>query len=153
MNLAEILSPSRVRLNLPARKKDDVLEALLEPLPLSEKAKSLILRMLREREKLGSTGIGKGIAIPHCRSLLLNQLVLVVGRTVRGIAFDAIDQQPVTLFFLIVAPPRDPGNRYLLMLGRIAQIVKSIRRDDKLFTIETPEGFLERLFEIEGRLK
>jgi mannitol/fructose-specific phosphotransferase system IIA component (Ntr-type) len=153
MNLSEILPPAQVVLNIPARKKDDLLEALVEPLALTPKARTLILRMLHEREKLGSTGIGKSIAVPHCRSLLLGRLSVVVGRTTKGIGFEAIDDQPVSLFFLIVAPPRDPGNQYLLTLGRIAQIARSIRRDDRLFSLETPEDFLQRLFEIERRLK
>jgi len=153
MKLSELLDVSLVIVNSKAKKREEILKELVGPLPLNEKAKSLLLRMLKEREKLGSTGIGKGIAIPHCRSLLLNQLMMTVGKTKKGIDFDAIDKKPVFLFFLIVAPPRDPGNQYLLTLGKIAQIAKIMKRDDKLFSINDPQAFLERLYEIERKIE
>ena len=87
----------------------------------------LIVSTLLKREELGSTGIGKGIAIPHCRSLAVDKLEIAVGRTTKPINFNAIDKKPVSLIFLIIAPPQDPGNQYLITLGKIDQIAKEIR--------------------------
>ena len=64
-----------------------------------------------------STGIGRGIAIPHCRSLVVNQLRVAYGRKQPGVDFNAIDGKPVTNFFLIVAPPLEVSNQYLPVTG------------------------------------
>ena len=86
--------------------------------------RALLLEMLTRREQLGSTGIGNGVAIPHGRSLAMADLKVVFARSDRGIPYDAIDGEPVHLFFLIVAPPQDPQNEYLPLLGRIADLIK-----------------------------
>ena len=80
--------------------------------------------MLKRRENLGSTGIGRGIAIPHCRSLVVNKLRVAFGRKTDGVDFKAIDEKPVHFFFLIVAPPLEVSNQYLPVLGKIAQFSK-----------------------------
>lgn len=100
------------------------------------KDKALVLEMLRRREILGSTGIGKGIAIPHGRTLAAPELSILFGRTSRGIDFDALDNKPVHLFFVIVAPPHDRSNIYLPVLGRIVEKVKESRMRQKLMKVE-----------------
>src|SRR3989449_11349911 len=82
-------------------------------LKLDDKADATLYKMLRRRETLGSTGIGQGIAIPHCRSLVVNRLRVAFGRKLDGIDFKAIDDKPVHYFFLIVAPPLEVSNQYL----------------------------------------
>jgi mannitol/fructose-specific phosphotransferase system IIA component (Ntr-type) len=151
--LAELLPPDHVRLNLEAATPEEALRELVSVLKLHEKARALILNLLTEREKLGSTGIGKGIAIPHCRSLILSKLTLAVGRFPQGVPFDALDKKPSHLFFLVAAPPRDKGNQYLLTLGAIAKVAKDMGRNDKLCTAQTPEEFLARLRELEAKGK
>lgn len=151
--LAELLLPDHIRLNLEAATPEEALRELVSILKLHEKARVLILNLLTEREKLGSTGIGKGIAIPHCRSLILSKLTLAVGRFPKGVPFDALDKKPSHLFFLVAAPPRDKGNQYLLTLGAIAKVAKDMGKNDKLCTAETPEEFLVRLRELEGKGK
>ncbi|MEW6685126.1 MAG: PTS sugar transporter subunit IIA [Candidatus Edwardsbacteria bacterium] len=148
-NLSDLVKSEFINLNLRAQTPEGVLRELVNLFELEEKARGLLLTMLKEREKLGSTGVGKGIAIPHCRSLLLPSLSLAIGRSKKGINFKALDKRPVQLFFLIVAPPQDPYNQYLLTLGKIAQIAKDISFKDSLFTAETPTDFLARLKEIE----
>ncbi len=69
-------------------------------------------------------GIGRGIAIPHCRSLVVNKLRVAFGRKKDGVDFKAIDEKPVHFFFLIVAPPLEVSNQYLPVLGKIAQFSK-----------------------------
>ena len=105
--------------------------------------------MLKRRENLGSTGIGRGIAIPHCRSLVVNQLRVAFGRKPGGVDFRAIDEQPVHNLFLIVAPPLEISNQYLPVLGKIAQFAKEADVAERLDRMESAEEFL-RLLEEKG---
>src|SRR5690606_11551633 len=113
-----------VKLDLESTTKDDVLKEMIGLLDVDEKSESILYKMLKRRENLGSTGIGKGIAIPHCRSLVVNRLRVAFGRKPAGVDFRAIDEQPVHNIFLIVAPPLEVSNQYLPVLGKIAQFSK-----------------------------
>jgi mannitol/fructose-specific phosphotransferase system IIA component (Ntr-type) len=103
--------------------------------------------MLKRRENLGSTGIGRGIAIPHCRSLVVNRLRVAFGRRPDGIDLRAIDNQPVHYFFLIVAPPLEVSNQYLPVLGKIAQFAKEPDVPQRLAALQSPDEFLRLLEE------
>jgi hypothetical protein len=92
MRLREFFTVSAVRLGLDAKSKDDVLKELIGLLGLDEKSQAILFKTLKRRENLGSTGIGKGIAIPHCRSLVVNSLRLAYGRKPRS-AVHASDQR------------------------------------------------------------
>jgi len=81
------------------------------------------LNVLFEREKLGSTGIGEGIAIPHGKITGLDQLILSFGRSAVGIDFDAMDGKPVHLFFLLIAPENSAG-QHLKTLAKISKMLK-----------------------------
>jgi mannitol/fructose-specific phosphotransferase system IIA component (Ntr-type) len=109
------------------------------------KDKGLVLEMISRRENLGSTGIGKGIAIPHGRSLAAPELTLLFARSSSGIEFDALDKQPVHLFFMIVAPPQERSNIYLPVLGKIVEKVKESRVRSKLLKLEDLEE-LKKVF-------
>jgi PTS system nitrogen regulatory IIA component len=85
----------------------------------------LILDMLMNRESLGSTGLGKGVAFPHGRSLAVKELTLLFARSTEGVEFDALDKKPTHLFFLIIAPPQDKENLYLQVLGHLVEVIKS----------------------------
>jgi PTS system nitrogen regulatory IIA component len=152
INLSGILRPEQINLNLKALSRDGILKELVGQTSLGEKAQHMLLVNLKQREELGSTGIGKGVAIPHCRSLLLNSLSLIVGRSKNGVDFDAIDKKPSRLFFLIIAPPHDPQNQYLIVLGKIAQLAKGLTSSDALFTADSPEDFIFRMAELEKKL-
>ena len=104
MELREFFSEDAIKLELEGNTKDDVLKELIALLGLDEKAEGMLYKMLKRRENLGSTGIGRGIAIPHCRSLVVNKLRVAFGRKSNGMDFKAIDEKPVNFFFLIVAP-------------------------------------------------
>jgi len=152
IKLSDILKPEQINLNLKAQSRDGILKELVGQTSLNEKAQHMLLVNLKQREELGSTGIGKGVAIPHCRSLLLNSLSLIVGRSKNGLDFDAIDKKPSRLFFLIIAPPHDPQNQYLIVLGKIAQLAKGLTSSDALYTADTPEDFILRMDELEKKL-
>ena len=102
-------------------------------------------RCKKRRENLGSTGIGRGIAIPHCRSLVVNKLRVAFGRKPAGIDFKAMDDKPVHFFFLIVAPPLEVSNQYLPVLGKIAQFGKETDVPERLSALSTPADFMQLL--------
>lgn len=106
---------------------------------------NVILNTLLEREKLGSTGIGKQVAIPHSRSLGCNELTVIFARVPEGIDFGAVDKKPVKLVFMILAPYQDKGNRYLPLLGKIVETVKDEKRRKKLIATDSFEEFLKIL--------
>lgn len=147
MQLKEFFSPDAISLQLEAEDKDGILKELIGLLQLDEKSEGMLYKMLKRRENLGSTGIGRGIAIPHCRSLVVNRLRVAFGRKPEGIDFKAIDEKPVHNFFLIVAPPLEVSNQYLPVLGKIAQFAKESDVPDRLAKLGKPEEFLELLEE------
>jgi mannitol/fructose-specific phosphotransferase system IIA component (Ntr-type) len=145
MRLRELFTADAVKLDLHARAKDDLLRELVSLLGLDKKSEATLFKTLQRRENLGSTGIGHGIAIPHCRSLVVNRLRLAYGRLRSGIDFNAIDGAPVHHFFLIVAPPLEVSNQYLPVLGKIAQFCKDPEIPKELLKIEDASEFLELL--------
>jgi mannitol/fructose-specific phosphotransferase system IIA component (Ntr-type) len=145
MKLRELLTADVVNLELASEAKDDILKELVALLAIDEKSEAILFKTLKRRENLGSTGIGKGIAIPHCRSLVVSRLRLAYGRKPLGVDFKAIDSQPVRNFFLIVAPPLEISNQYLPVLGKIAQFAKDPEVPTQLMEIDTPEEFLALL--------
>jgi len=139
--LDKLLSVDKIILDMKATNKDEALKELLEKAQLPEDKEAVVLDALKKRESIGSTGIGKGIAIPHTRSIVLDKVYLVVGRSKKGINFDALDGKPVHLFFLLCAPPQDIGTTYLVMLGKIAQIARKLTKSQEYMKIEDPEEF------------
>lgn len=147
MELKDFFDTSAISLDLKGETKDEILKELIGLLGLDEKSEGILFKMLKRRENLGSTGIGRGIAIPHCRSLVVNRLRVAFGRKLDGVEFDAIDHQPARFFFLIVAPPLEVSNQYLPVLGKIAQFAKEADVPERLAKIETPEEFIALLDE------
>jgi PTS system nitrogen regulatory IIA component len=125
MKIDGLLQPEDIVPSLAAETKD---EALLELAAKVEERHPLlgrteIFRVLQERERLGSTGIGDGVAIPHGKLKRTGDLVLVFGRSKKGVDFDALDGRKVHIFFLLIAPEEAFG-LHLKMLGRISRILK-----------------------------
>ena len=142
MLLRELFREEAINLSLGARSKDEVLRELIRLLTLDEKSEGMLFKMLKRRENLGSTGIGRGIAIPHCRSLVVNNLRLAFGRKLDGVDYKSIDEKPSQFFFLIVAPPLEVSNQYLPVLGKIAQFAKDEEVVRRLGALQTPADFL-----------
>jgi mannitol/fructose-specific phosphotransferase system IIA component (Ntr-type) len=150
MKLSEIIIPKRINLNLKSTTKDGVLEELVKLLNLDPHARETILQTLRAREELGSTGIGKGVAIPHCRSLVVSKFVVAVGRSKAGVSFKSIDNRKAFLFFLIVAPPvGDPPGDYLIALGTVAQWARLLARDKRFKKLRDIRQFMKLVEELE----
>ena len=147
MQLREFFNEDAISLELQGSTKDEILKELIALLALDDKSQGILFKMLKRRENLGSTGIGKGIAIPHCRSLVVNKLRVAFGRRSEPVDYKAIDDQPVRYFFLIVAPPLEVSNQYLPVLGKIAGFVKEPDVSARLAEVETPKEFLALLEE------
>lgn len=147
--LRDFFSLDSIALPLEATTPDAVLPALVSLLRLDERSSETLLRVLRRREELGSTGVGRGIAIPHARSLVVNRVRLAYGYLPAGVAWQALDDRPVHHFFLIVAPPIEVSNQYLPVLGKIATFAKEPDVPDRLARLATAEEFF-RLLEEKG---
>ena len=149
MRLKEFLSPDAISLSLRSGSKDEILAELVNLLRTDERSAGTLLRILQRRENLGYTGVGRGIAIPHGRSLVVSRLRLAFGRKPEGIEFQAIDGKPVFSFFLIMAPPLEISNQYLPVLGKIAQFAQQPDVPERLGRISSPDDFF-RLLEEKG---
>ncbi len=138
--------------HLKAGTKEEVLVEMAELFLIQKKVKDkeILLEMLHQRESLGSTGIGKGIAIPHGRSLATAQLIVAFGKSDQGVPYDAMDGKPVHLVFMIIAPYQDRLNLYLVALGKLVELLKKKKTRDDLLKTET---FQEFCSVIEGSLK
>lgn len=151
MLLNELLKPDRIKIPLVSTSKEDLLRELVDVIdadvPLQDKED--VLRAVREREDVLSTGIGNGVAIPHGKSASVPGLALAAGVTRQPVNFDALDGQPVTLFFLLVGPDSAAGE-HVKALSRISRL---LRRDDfrtRLAAASSPEEFYGVLSEAEA---
>jgi nitrogen PTS system EIIA component len=147
MELREFFDKDAVDLDIAGDNKDAILKSLIALLGLDDKSEGILFKMLKRRENLGSTGIGRGIAIPHCRSLVVSRLRVAFGRKPAGVEYNAIDNQPVYNFFLIVAPPLEVSNQYLPVLGKLAQFAKDPGITTRLAELESADEFLSLLQE------
>jgi PTS system nitrogen regulatory IIA component len=142
--LSELLSADRVKVPLGGRTKDDLLRELVELAVPSRDgdARAAVLAAVHERERELSTGIGSGIAIPHGKTARVDQLVMSAGIASVPVDFDALDGQPVELFFMLVGPESASG-AHVKALARISRLLRreSLRND--LRAARTPGEFLD----------
>jgi len=126
MKLHEILKESNIIPELEAKDKIGVLEELAELISDHEPDidKGALVKVLVERERLGSTGIGDGVAIPHGKMQGVTHPVISIGRSKQGLDFESMDGQPVHLFFLLIAPENSSGI-HLQVLAKIAKMLKN----------------------------
>lgn len=120
----DFLANDAVALDLEAVDRDEVLVALVGLLRLGDRSTATLLRLLARRELLGSTAVGRGIAIPHCRSLAVPRVRMAYARLAPPLPWDSLDGEPVRHVFLIVAPPVEVSNQYLATLGQLARAAR-----------------------------
>jgi PTS system nitrogen regulatory IIA component len=139
MQLSDYLAEDFILPDLQAKNKPDVLSELIQPLAGRwpdfdlKQAKNV----LQERERLGSTGIGDGVAIPHGKMDNLENVLVVVGRSNLGVEFDALDKKPCYIFFLVLAPEEVAG-LHLRILAHVSRMLKD-------------ESFRQAFLQAEGR--
>lgn len=151
MNLAAYLSPDAIGLDLAATSRETALEAAIGLLGIGERQRATLLRLLERRELLGSTAVGRGLAIPHCRTLVVTRLRMAYVRLGAPLAWQTPDQEPVRHLFLIVAPPVEVSNQYLPTLGRLAQFARHPGALDSLLHAATPADVLTTIAQLTGR--
>jgi PTS system nitrogen regulatory IIA component len=140
MNLSDLLTPDAVLPSLHAQSKKQVLlEVCTVAARLTLRSDREIFDTLLQRERLGSTGVGHGVAIPHGKLRGLERLVGVFARLARPVDFDSLDDQPVDLVFVLLAP-ESAGADHLKALARIARILRDPALAQKLRTAEDASG-------------
>lgn len=146
MKLLDYLDPSHIALELSGDNKEEVLSALVKVMADQGTITKpgLLFDSLMEREELGSTGIGNGVAIPHGRSKELTQPVVVFGRTDAEVNFESIDGKTARIFFLLVAPETGE-NEHLHLLAKIARLMRDALIREQLLALQTPAEVLELL--------
>ena len=144
MNLLDFIDTHSINLELTGTTKETILSELVDILVKKGivKDKEPLVASLMEREGLGSTGIGHGVAIPHGRSTNLENTAMALGRTAQDVNFDAIDGQPTRLFFLLVAP-ENGTTQYLHVLAKIARMMKNADTRRQLMEAPSVERVLE----------
>jgi PTS system nitrogen regulatory IIA component len=123
---------------LRSRNKSGVLKELAAHLAEDPEIRhpEVMLEALESREKLGSTGIGKEVAIPHTRTLSVPRLKAMVARSKKGVEWDAPDSRSVKIFFVIVAPPQERSNDYLPLLGALVTGMQQKKIRDSILAAE-----------------
>jgi PTS system nitrogen regulatory IIA component len=143
MRVIELLSPKAICLHLQAKSKPALLRELAQTLSHAHPNISAdkFLQTLEAREKLGSTGLGEGVAIPHGKLAELNTLVACLGVSQQGVEFDAFDKKPSHLFFALVSPESAPAS-HLKALARISRLFRNASFRAALLSAATPEAVL-----------
>jgi PTS system nitrogen regulatory IIA component len=143
MKIIDLLDPKCILPDLQANTKKGVLEELAAPLVSGQKEVNLqsVVDVLLERERLGSTGIGDNIAIPHGKLPQLSQMLLAFGRSVKGVDFDSMDGKASHLFFLLLAPVNASG-LHLKALAKISRMLMSQPFRDSLMMSGGPDEIL-----------
>ncbi len=152
MKIADLLTDRVVIPELEADGKaealDEMTRVLADANPGIDRAR--LREVLEDRERLGSTGIGGGVAIPHARLPGLSGILAVFGRSSRGVDFDAVDGAPTRLFFLLVAP-EDSSGMHLKALARIARLLKEQTVREQLLACDDRAGLLRIIRDAEAK--
>jgi PTS system nitrogen regulatory IIA component len=152
MKILDVLQTDTILPNLQARDKKGVLEELVAPVAACTgiQARQLV-RVLMERERLGSTGIGGGIGIPHGKIEQLTSLVLGVGLSHQGVDFESLDGRPTHIFFLLMTPENSAG-LHLKLLARISRLLKNDLFKEKLLAAHDADAIRTAIAEEEQGL-
>ena len=153
MKILDVLKKESIISDLKAMDKRGVLEEMVRDVASKSEGldKERLLEVILEREKLGSTGIGYGVAIPHGKLKSLSHLVVTFGRSVTGIDYQSLDNKPAHLFFLILAP-EDSTAAHLKILARISKLLKDPSFRKKLLTASSSDDIFTAIAEEEGKL-
>ena len=143
MKILDVLSKEAICIDLKAKDKKGVLDELVTPIvPLTGNSQEELVKVLMERERLGSTGIGGGIGIPHGKLRDLDQLVLGFGLSRRGANFESMDNRPTHIFFLLLTPESSAG-LHLKLLARISRLLKNEDFKSQLMQATRPEEIID----------
>ena len=150
MKLSKFCDENLVEFSLKSSSKEEVIEELVDIVKSSNMVKDydLLLKDVKDRENLVTTGVGYGVAFPHAKTSAVKGIVIAFGRSNEGIDFDAMDHKPVKLFFLIAAP-EDAIGAHLNVMARLSYIMKSEENRQKLMDASSPGDVLALIDNVE----
>ncbi|MCU0597698.1 MAG: PTS sugar transporter subunit IIA [Desulfobacterales bacterium] len=149
MKILDYLHKETIITDLKSSNKKGVLEELALPVSvITNSDANEVVRVLLERESLGSTGIGGGIGIPHGKMRGLKTLVMGVGLSLNGVDFDAMDNKPTHIFFLILTS-EDSAGLHLVILARISKILKEDAFKQKIMTAKNADDVIRIIEEVD----
>lgn len=145
VKITDYMSENLISLKLKSKNKDDVLMELADLIAVSpdvHNEENVIYKALIEREKLGSTGIGKGVAIPHAKTDAADRLTIAFGISKEKIDFKSLDNESVNIFFVFASPMKD-SQVYLKVLARISRLIREEEFRNQLLACKTPAEVIE----------
>jgi len=149
MKISEILHRSAIIADLKSNDKKGVLEELAAAVSdMAETDSQQILKVLLEREQLGSTGIGGGIGIPHGKLNAINSIVVGFGLSRGGVDFDSLDNKPVHIFFLLITPENSTGS-HLKVLAQISRLLKQSDFKEQLMKAESVDNIVQIIHDVD----
>jgi PTS system nitrogen regulatory IIA component len=147
MKILDALKEEAILVNLKARDKKGVIEELVAPVArISGIEEDVLVRVLLDRERLGSTGIGGGIGIPHGKLKALDRLILGFGLSRKGVDFESMDGLPTHIFFLLVTPENSTG-LHLKLLAQISRVLKNEAFKERLLAATQPSDVIDAIKE------
>lgn len=151
MQLDQIFKIEFINANMTAKNKEEALAEMVQTIIHAgiKVSFSEIMSVLKQRESLGSTGIGDGMAIPHGKVADLADIIVAFGRSLEGIEYNAPDGKPVQLFFLLLAPENSAG-QHLKILAKISKMLKDINFRKKLLKAKSQSDLYKIIIEQEG---
>ncbi len=151
MKITQLLRPDLIKMEITSKDKTSAIRELAELMRNKKEVKDLdkFIHDVYEREQLGSTAVGDGIALPHARSEGISELIIAFGRSSSGLDFDALDAKPVNLIFLIGTPKDDVGT-YLKTLAHLSRLLKKETIRNKLLSAGSPQEIIQTFKEVEG---
>lgn len=143
-NITDFMNVESIELNLKATNKTEVINELTKLLEKSGKITNFdkCLEALKEREKLGSTGIGKGVGIPHAKTEYAEDLTIAFGVSKQGVNFNAVDDEKVNIFFAFASPLKN-SQTYLKILARISRLIRNDDFREKLITAKNSQDIID----------
>jgi PTS system nitrogen regulatory IIA component len=151
MQLDQIFKVEFINADLLAKNKDEALAELVNTIIKGgiKLNYSSIIEVLKQRESLGSTGIGDGVAIPHGKIAELDDIVVAFGRSTEGVSYNSLDGKPVHLFFLLLAPENSAG-QHLKILAKISKMLKEADFRKKLIKAKSQSDLYQVIIEQEN---
>ena len=152
MKIDDILKKDSIIANLAGANKGEILREITDFLQKQGliKDKETLLNTLMEREKLGSTGIGENVAIPHGKSDELSQIITVFGRSLQGVDFESLDQKPVHFVCMVIAPSNSTG-QHLKALARISRLFKNQDLREGILELQDANQIYSLLLEADSK--
>jgi len=153
MNLKNLLLPEFIKVNIKAEDKDEAFKEMVTHYCKTVNSSSCnkILDAIQKREEKMSTGIYKGIAVPHCQTDAVKELCGVLGISEKGVQYDALDGEPVQLLFMFIFPLNDT-QEHLLLLKHLAQLIELPKFQTELQAQKSPQSAFNVLCKFEDML-